>query len=562
MNSKHNRSIDTKETFGVIVSIFIIALVSLYPYFHEGLYGYEPDYTYHMNRIVGVKNALLSGQYPVYVYSYFFDGLGYGSPMFYPDIFLIPAAVFCILGMPVLTAYKVYVVIVCLAASLATYFSLKYVCENVLISLGGTFLLMLSEFYLADIIFRAGLGSYISYIFLPVLVAGIYDFFEKDAKRTYLIGIGIGGFVLTHVINAFLGIIVTALLFVIMLFTKKGRDAFFEKNHLFRLVKTAGLTVLFTSYYTFPMFEQMNSGVERVYQIPWAHVSEFVQPFEAYFYPTGYFFNIAYVGIGIPVLVLLGVRLFAPKAENTFSDVFYFTGIFLLLSMSKLVPWNILEKTIFNQLQFTFRIYPYALCVLIFGICLVIKQLLNGKSQYPFLIYAVVSTIIFGVWQNQTALDEITGQFHEVTDESLAENSSSVGKGEWLPTGYNTDEPPVQVVKVAKDMSITMPYERLDKKVGGSFEVTGDGYDAYIAPQIYYKGYEADFFGNDGSKIRLKCDAAENGRLLITLPDELSNTEGTIKVRYGGTVIQKVSLIITLLTLVGCAAYAIYRKKK
>ena len=556
---KENRFL---EILSVLAAIIVIAAVTAYPFLHEGLYGYAPDYIYHMNRIDGVKEALLAGQYPVYVYSNFFKAKGYGSPMFYPDLFLVIPAVLRIAGLSMLSVYKIFAVLICLIATISTYISLKTIIKDRMISLSGTFLLMLSEFYLADIIFRAGYSSYISYIFIPLLFAGIYDFFMLEGKNTYLIGVGLGGLVLCHIINSFIALLLTTFIFVVLLATKTGRAAIFNKEKILGLIKTAVITILVTGYYTFPMIEQMTSGIKRVYQEPWAKIGEFVQPFETLFLPTGYFFNIAYVGVGIPILLLVGVRIFAGKSKDVFANFYYLLGILLLLSMTGIVPWVKLEDTLLNQLQFTFRIYPFALCVLVFGIALTAKELLSEKSKWPLLIYAVVMTVSFGIWQNQTALSEIYGYFNEVTDELIADNSETVGRGEWLPVSYDVEGLSKRKKVIAEDnKDYKIKYERFDHKVGGTFEVT-DYAESFEVPQIYYKGYGAKFTADSGERVKLDCSISENGFISVAMPAELVDKAGTVTVKYDGTVIQKVTLIISILTVICGIAFGIYRRKK
>ena len=53
------------------------------------------DTIFHMNRIEGIKEGLLAGQFPVRIHGYQLNGYGFASGIFYPDIFLyFPAIVF------------------------------------------------------------------------------------------------------------------------------------------------------------------------------------------------------------------------------------------------------------------------------------------------------------------------------------------------------------------------------------------------------------------------------------------------------------------------------------
>ena len=530
----------------------VIMLVTVFPYFRAGLYGYAPDYLYHLNRIEGVKDAIAAGRYPAAVYPHFFYGQGYGSALFYPDIFLVIPALLGLLGMEALPALKLYMAAVCLIASAVTYGSLRVIVRDRIIALSGTFLLMLSQFYLADLVVRSGFSGYMCYIFLPLWAAGLYDYFVLEGKRTWMIGAGLTGMVLCHTINTFLSLFLTVMVFVCALFFRKGRKAFFDIRRIRRLLVTAACSVLLSAFYTFPMLEQMTSGVEFMYSRPWAHVSEFVQPFENYFLPTGYFFNIAFVGIGIPVLIMAAVRVFAGSRATKGGRAFYYAGLLLLLSMTSVLPWKLLEKTIFNQLQFTFRLYPFALVFLIFGICILLRDMTaadgNGaRVRWNALIACAVLSIVFGIWQNMTVLKN---EFWVIDRQTIREYSDMAGRGEWLPAGYNpelgkalSELPPFAYLEEAPET--VMPYERDAAAPGGVFEKPAtDSIAAVIVPQIYYKGYSAVL---DSAGEKLPVSISDNGFTRIETP----GTPGTVRVAYTGTFCQKISRILSLLTAAG-----------
>ena len=79
-----------KEYIRIFVMAAIIVAITGFPYIKEGLCAYFPDLMYHMLRTEGVKEALLEGNFPARIYMNFYNGYGYGSPLFYPDIFLVP----------------------------------------------------------------------------------------------------------------------------------------------------------------------------------------------------------------------------------------------------------------------------------------------------------------------------------------------------------------------------------------------------------------------------------------------------------------------------------------
>ncbi|MBO5998821.1 MAG: hypothetical protein J6P87_03955 [Lachnospiraceae bacterium] len=537
--------------------LLVILLVTVFPYFKDGLYGYAPDYLYHLNRIEGVRDALRTGTYPAAVYPHFYYGQGYGSALFYPDIFLLIPAVLGLLGMPAVTALKVFMSLICLLAGASSYLCFRYVAGDRKTALTGTFLLMLSQFYLADLIVRSGFSGYMCYIFLPLWAAGLYDFFVREGRKTWLIGAGLTGMVLCHTINTFLALFITVLVFVFSLFFRKGRAALTDAARMKRLVITAAACVLLSAFYTFPLFEQMTSGVDFTYSHPWAFVGEFVQPFENFFLPTGYFFNIAYVGIGVPVLMMAAARVFAGNRASKSGRAFYYAGILLLLSMTRIVPWKSLEKTVFNQLQFTFRIYPFALVFLIMGICLLIRDMQDEKVRTGCVVFAAVLSVVFGIWQNMTVMPN---EFWVIDRETIREYSDLSGKGEWLPYAYDPEMGKAlsaldPFVYYENEPELFLPYSRSAAVAGGTFEKpeTADAVNI-IVPQIYYKGYSAK--DGDGTSYSVSC--ADNG---LTRVESVKNG-GVITVRYRRTAVQILSMILSALTAAALIAYAAVHCKR
>lgn len=533
----------------------IITVVTGLPYLKRGLTGFEPDLLYHLLRIEGVKEALVQGNYPTQIYELFFGGYGYGSPLFYPDIFLLFPALLRLIGVSPIITWKIFVLCVCIIASLTTYFSFRYMIKDHGMALAGTVLLMLSQFYLADIIDRVGVSSYISYIFVPVLLAGIYDYFENNAKRIYLIGIAFCGLLLTHTIMTFIGAIVMIGIFFVMLFSKEGRERIFSKS-LLHLIIVAIVSFLSVSFYLLPMLEQMVSAKYQ-YTIPTFRVAENTQPINVLFLPTGYFDTIAYVGIGIPILLLLICRIFYGKPKNKWADYLYFGGLFLFFLTTSFVPWGLLQQTIFNKIQFTYRFYPYALCCLIIGIMMLLKENLQEKDSRRVITVIFVLGISFGIWQNITMLRH---EYRDNYTESYIEkHSENVGEGqEWLPVGITKtifeDNRQMGVICGSEEIPVYNQFYN-----GGYFDIKEQSSLEYILPKVYYKGYEAVLTTSAGKTYILETEMSDMGLVKIT---NYTGETGKVKFYYQKTTVQKVSMIISVITWIVLIVYLNRKRRK
>lgn len=549
-----------RENIKIPLMVLIIVGVTCFPYLQEGLCGYIPDLLYHLLRIEGVKESLMLGEFPVRIYGNFFNGFGYGSPMFYPDIFLVFPAVLRMLSVAPIAAYKIFAVAVCTFGTLTTYYSLKYITKDSNCSIIGTFLIMLSQFWLADLHHRVGISEYIAFAFIPVLIAGIYDFFMYEGKQTWLMGVGFTGLLLSHTIMTFIGILLTVVIFVRMLFKKKEENYLFDKNRMKKLIITALCTILITAYYTFPMLEQIAFwGDQLSYTEPWAHIGKYTQPFSSFFRIKGYFSTIAYVGIGIPVLGLVALCCFLKKPKNKWVLAFFGGGCALFLASTSLVPWKLLENTILNMIQFTYRLWPYAIIFVVIGAVMILAENSNRCSEkQKIMVFTVIigCTVLAGLFQNRM-IAASTIESREFDAKYLEAHNNYVGAGEWLPLVI-ADE----IIDLEAEILVVPDQgDRKNLTTNGNYKIFQNDKEAesYQVPLIYYKGYEAWLYEENGTETQFEIQMDDNAQVLVI---NQKDKQGNVYVHYAGTIIQKVSNVVSLLSIIFVIGCWILNRKK
>ena len=418
-------------------------------------------------------------------------------------------------------------------------------------------MIMLSQFYLADLHLRAGISEYMAFIFIPVLIAGIYDFFVYEGKKTYLMGIAFVGLLLSHSIMTFIGLLITIVIFAGMLFVEKRNCYLFDRQRMMRLLITAVCTVLITSYYWMPMLEQM-SVLDLGYSQPWAHIGKYTQPFSSFFGLVGHFSTIAYTGIGLPILPLALICMFLKKPENRWSSAFLMLGICLYLMTTKIIPWNILENTPLNMIQFTYRFWPYAQFFVVLGITLVLSNYLNDlciRYKSVVLLGIIGCAILAGAFQNRMTAWVTSEDTRRITDEYLLENNNYVGAGEWLPLNISEN-----VINLTATQYVTANKGESQQFAKGhdSFNFyTREIGDVYTVPLIYYKGYSAWIESDDGNKEELQTVQSEDGLLQVI---DQAGTSAKVYVKYTGTVLQKVSMIVTVGTITMLIGFYVLRR--
>lgn len=99
------------------------------PLYRDGL-PYGNDLTFHLYRIEGLCQGLLSGQFPVRIQPGWLDGYGYAASVFYGDIFLYIPAFLHIIGFSLQDAYKCYAEIVNIASIFISFYAFWKISRN------------------------------------------------------------------------------------------------------------------------------------------------------------------------------------------------------------------------------------------------------------------------------------------------------------------------------------------------------------------------------------------------------------------------------------------------
>ena len=550
-----NKFIRAKDQIIVFLVLVAGILMACLPLRYESLQGnYFPDLGYHLIRIEGVKEAILAGEFPARIYNFALNGWGYGGSMFYQDYLLYIPALLCVLGVDISTAYKMMILFSTIAMTCTTYFCTKYISKSRYAASLITIATILSQYYLADIYNRAGVSEYFAFIFVPILIAGVYDTLGEECKHPEWIGIGLFGLLLTHSITFALGVVLLVSCFVLNI-----RKFFTHPDYVVRLAKVAIVTILASAFIYVPLLEQMFSG-EFHFHHPWANVEELTQPVETWFRTTGYFNTIAYVGIGVPILFCLCLRVCKRRTKNKWTDRFIVFGVILIFITSKYFPWKIVGNTVLGFIQFSYRLYSYAIPILTIGVGMLYSELFEDRKWGGKLAYIFLGGMIAfcGFWQleNTTCYDEELvvedGYFEE------AENTFYIGAEEWLPANIKGKHLKKKERVVIAESGQSVDY--VDGYNEVSFQ-TVEGINSYEIPLLYYKGYEAWIQDGEGATYELEVVTDDNhrGDMIVLNPE---NHFGVLTVKYVGTSAQKVSLLISLVTLHGWIGYGIMHKEK
>ncbi|MBP3921242.1 MAG: hypothetical protein J6D28_06735 [Bacilli bacterium] len=524
----YNKIIKSKKN--KVIFILILTLISSLPVFIFPGIKRGHDTYFHLSRICALSDNikqlnLFNGVYPGY-----FNGYGYANGLFYPDIFLYFPALLKTVGINTITSYKIFLISINFLSILSIYISIKGISKKDYASILGSIIYAFASYRLVDIYQRGALGEALAFIFIPLIIYGIYEIIFRNYKKFYILIIGMSGLILSHIVSTY---IVVILLFIMCLLNIK--KLLKEKKRIIYILLSALITTLITSYFILPMLEQMLSG--KFYYNNISTNKDFILSDRAVpIYQLileipnlrSHFTNKHWIpsGIGIIFVYLIYLKIKYKNLKDKFiNDCFILSVIFLLISTS-LFPWDlgIIKKKLY-MVQFPWRFYLLVTILLTIGGSILVCKINESKKilKNTFIISFISLTSIFIIMNAPTRILEV-GEY----DASYAE---------YLPIEVDKNYIKNRGIIITSNNNVKSEFKKEETNVLIKFN--NEDKDTYLElPLIFYKGYEA--------KIKnqfLQTFKTKNGLVGVNIGDIKT---GEITVSYKGTNLSKITKIISL----------------
>lgn len=523
----------------IILFLIVIAVISSITLFLIPNISRGHDLAFHLSRISAIKDNLKLGIIGGYIYPNYLGGYGYGNGLFYPDLFLYIPAFLSYLGLSTITSYKIFLLLISFCSVSTMYICVNGIGKNKKSALISSFIYGFASYRLVDMFTRAALGETLAFVFAPLVIYGMYKIIYDDYKKFYILTIGMSGLILSHLISTYLIGIVLVILCLVNI-----KKLFKEKKRILYLIIAALSTLCLTAYFIFPMLEQMGSGkfifnnldetsklLERSLPI-WSIFIEFpYHVLRKLWIPTG---------LGIGFFVLIYYYLKEVKDNDKFTNFCFITGIIFLIFSTNLFPWNLFQKAL-SPIQFPWRFYFISVLLLSIGSGIMLSKKninIEKKAKFLFIVF-LIPVLTIG-----------TLNFFEKNIKEVGEYEISFG--EYMPLKANKD----YILERGDIITSKYPLEHTFTRNGLKLEIeyhNNTNNNSLELPLLYYKGYKA----LNNEKEELNVHQTDNGLVGV----DVDTSDGIIYVSYGGTKIQKLSKIISIMTMIIFAIY-LYLKKR
>lgn len=490
-----------------IIIIFLFSIISSIPLFFNKNLLMSDDILFHISRIHGVFDNIKIGKIiPVY-YNYL-NNFGYANGLFYPDLFLYVPALLIKLGLNINISTKIFIYLINLSSLISMYICVKTITKNEKRSLLAIFLYSMSFYKVVCIFQRGALGEALGFIFIPLIILGLYEIFYDDEKKGFFLVIGLFGLISSHLITSYI------LVLMIIIFTIINIKKLKEKQRTKSLIFNITFSILITSYFWLPLIEQLLSQEFNLE----SNINIYSNITPLYLLITDIPITLKeWFPAGIGIIYYLFIILNYKKLKQDKFIKTLITIVIILLALTSLeILWKIpiIYKTL-KIIQFPWRTYTLltSVAIIIFSIKCEKNKYLKISKKYIVIVYLLNCFILF---------------FNNPIKEQI--NNYNIMLGEYLPK------------EVVKNNSINNYNNKLKYHFENNILKIEIKKEQNIElPLIYYKGYKAC-----GKENCYDIHKTENGLIGINNLEK----KDIITVYYQGTKIYKISKYTSIIGII------------
>ena len=567
-------------TKGIHFGLALLLLFSSLPLMQDMILS-SGDLGYHMLRMMGVKDGILSGQFPVRIAPKWQQGYGYASSIFYGETLIYVGALIRLIGFSYITSYRLFILFINALTILIAYHSFRKIFEDRYIGLLCTMLYTLSVYRISKTFICGSLGETFGILFLPLIVYGFYRIFTQDiTDKEYRFSwipltVAFTGLVQSHLLT---GEQVGAFTILLCLILWKR---VFRKQTFLSLAKTVIYSVLLSAWFLVPFADYMLRG-DFVIQ----HVSGRTIQYRG-LYPAHLLFtffrngsNVFYsdngmvdsqpMGLGIALVVTLilwcGMLFFRrtthlrkeEKALGKIAGAFAFLSLWMTLSV---FPWdkiqsiNEITATLVSSIQFPNRFLTIAtVCIVLLAgvIAKEIKGQYETKGLQIYFAAMVVMTICSGMYLMNDMLQ--TTDVYRIYDEK-GMGSGYIAGAEYLPYGADASQFWTHDPYVGENVEIT-DYQKDGIVIEMNCRNHGENTETVELPLLYYYGYRAY---DKASGQELTITTSDNFAVCVEVP---AGYEGTVHVAFYSPWYWRVAETVSVLSFVVLTVGVILEKER
>ena len=548
------KSIYNNVILNPYVILFCVTFLIMIPYIFSNRYIDGNDSNFHISNIfsiyTGMKQGTISNVLPIIAHNF-----GYATRIFYPRLaHFSTALVTLILNGKVIWGLKIIHFIVFFLSAVMMYKLVNKVLKNKFSALISAIFYLSFPYMITEVCVRDAVAESFIFVFMPMILLGLYELFYGDKKYFYLWFIlGYVGIMNSHLV---LAVYFTLFIFIYLLLNIKK---VFDKSNLRALITSSILILLLTATFTIPMLQHKSLNIYTVFADEGMankgsvagstlRLRDFFiqEPCVAYSDIT-YYLNL--LGFALAVLaIIMNKKIFVENDQKNFFKFILIATIICTFLMSKICPWVIFPKTLI-MIQFAWRLEA----ILLFLLSILAGSVFKDIESKKIRVILLIAILLFNGLTVYKAYD-----FDILIERKLEDiDISSYGTGwqrEYLP--INTQNNLDYYDSRNEDVLVKDGYATISVQENNVPSLKAEikdcqGETTIELPRIYYLGYEATLEENENKE---KLDLYMNDRGFL---ETKINSNGILILKYKGTIAMRIANVVSIVTLIGIACYVV-----
>ncbi len=531
-----------KKIFSVKIFIVyaFVSLLYLFPAFKNmEIFGFY-DTAFHINRALSLESIFSS---PINFET--FRSYGMQVNNFYPWLTLYP--LFLLIKFTNLAiGYNLFLYIVTLITLFICHYVMYEITKKHVISSFFAIIYTTSSFRSVEIFLRGAMGELLAMSILPLILLGFIKLYDSKKESWVMLAISMTLLIYTHVLSVAMTMVMIIIALIIQFYRKKKIEIFL----IIKLIKAAIVTLLLSLAFIGPMIEQtLYQDLNRPYV-------DILQKRAIY---LGKEFLIGSIdsellsfGIGLTLLICLIILTFNFKKLGILSKITYIMGIISILLCTKIFPWFALQNTPLNIIQAPWRFMIFSTLFISFSVSLFISPQLEKFSytrrrNFILLLILAISILNYSSVVNMVKEMNFQGTY---SNEQMENKLEEFENFDYVPIGYKKDQLLLKNHQVTEDGQVI--YSSFSpNKDEITFTLKSSKGKTIVLPVFRYKGLTVTVNSKNATVLK-------QGGPFVTVKSESGINKVTI--RYSYTFFSKISLFISIITLIVLLFYCIKLK--
>ncbi|WP_165006062.1 MULTISPECIES: hypothetical protein [unclassified Enterococcus] len=528
------------------IRIFIVyafvSLLYLVPAFKNmEIFGFY-DTAFHINRALSLESIFSS---PINFDT--FRSYGMQVNNFYPWLTIYP--LFLLIKFTNLAiGYNLFLYAVTMITLFICHYVMFEISKRHFTSLVFAIIYTTSSFRSVEIFLRGALGELLAMSIIPLVLLGFIKLYDSKKESWIMLTMSMTLLIYTHVLSVAMTVVMIVLALILQFYRKKKM----EISIVIKLIKAAVVTLLLSLAFIGPMLEQtLYQDLNRPYV-------DILQKRAIY---LGKQFLIGSIdsdllsfGIGLVLFICIVILTINFKKLGFLSKFTYSMGIISILLCTKIFPWFALQNTPLNIIQAPWRFMIFSTLFISFSGVLFISPWLEKishtkKRDTILILILAVSTLNYSSVVNMVKEMNFQGTY---SNSQMVDKLATFENFDYVPEGYQKQQLLLKNHQVTENgQIIDSSFSPNKDEIIFTFESSKD--KTIVLPVFHYKGLRISVNSKD---IKIPKQSGP----LITIKGE--NGINKVLIKYSYTYFSKISLFISITTLILLLFYCIMLKKE